>query len=256
MAMTVGAALGNMPHAWWAPVVEIPGDEAFGRQHATLLNRERTLPRSIMVNRQGRRFANEAANYNALGGAFHQLDPGGFTYPNLPCWLVFDDEYLARYGFRSVPPGGEPPAWITSTQTLPQLAAALGMPPDALTATVEGWNEAVAAGADADFQRGDSAYDRWSGDPDHRAGVTATLGPIESPPFHAVEVRSGTLGTSGGPQTDLDGRVLNPRGQTIPGLFAAGNAMAAATGMVYGGAGGTLGPIITFARRAGSAAAA
>ena len=107
MAMALGAALANMPHAWWAPVVEIPGDEAFGRQHATLLNRERTLPRSIMVNRQGRRFANEAANYNALGGAFHQLDPGGFAYPNLPCWLVFDDEYLASYGFRSVPPGGD-----------------------------------------------------------------------------------------------------------------------------------------------------
>ncbi len=40
----------------------------------------------------------------------------------------------------------------------------------------------------------------------------------------------------------------------IPGLFAAGNVAAAPTGMVYGGAGGTLGPIITFACRAGTAA--
>ena len=40
-----------------------------------IVQRERTLPRSIMVNRHGRRFANEAANYNAFGGAFHQFDP-------------------------------------------------------------------------------------------------------------------------------------------------------------------------------------
>lgn len=35
---------------------------------------ERTLPCSIVVNRHGMRFTNEAANYNALGWAFHQLD--------------------------------------------------------------------------------------------------------------------------------------------------------------------------------------
>ena len=67
-------------------------------------------------------------------------------------------------------------------------------------------------------------------------------------------MRSGTLGTSGGPRTDLRGRVLDTRGKVIPGLFAAGNVAAAPTGMVYGGAGGTLGPFITFACRAGMAA--
>ena len=68
-------------------------------------------------------------------------------------------------------------------------------------------------------------------------------------------MRSGTLGTSGGPRTDLRGQVLDTRGKVIPGLFAAGNVAAAPTGMVYGGAGGTLGPIVTFAYRAGAAAA-
>jgi 3-oxosteroid 1-dehydrogenase len=255
MAMEVGTALSNMPNAWWAPVIEIPGDEAWGRQHATLLNRERTLPRSIMVNRRGLRFTNEASNYNALGGAFHQLDPVEFDFANLPCWLIFDHEYLARYGFRSVPPGGEPPGWLISAPTVQDLAARLGMPADALGATVERWNVAVVAGADDDFARGGSAYDLWSGDAASRGHVESTLGPVDSPPFYAVEVRSGTLGTSGGPQTDVDGRVLDPRGDRIPGLFAAGNVMAAPTGMAYGGAGGTLGPIITFARRAGAAAA-
>ena len=254
IAMRAGAALDNMPQAWWVPVIEIPGDVAFGRQRATLLNRERTLPRSIIVNKLGRRFTNEAANYNALGGALHQLDAVRFDYANLPCWLVFDAGYLARYGFRAVPPAGQAPAWMTQAGSLGKLAAAIGVPADALTQTVTRWNANVESGDDPDFHRGRSAYDLWSGDAAARPRVQATLGPIDEPPYYAVQVRSGTLGTSGGPRTDLQGRVLDTRGQVIAGLFAAGNVAAAPTGMAYGGAGGTLGPIITFAYRAGMAA--
>jgi len=254
MAVRAGAALDNMPQAWWAPVIEIPGDISFGRQHATLLNRERTLPRSILVNKLGHRFTNEAANYNALGGAFHQLDATRFHYVNLPCWLVFDAGYLARYGFRDVRPSDPAPAWMTRADSLDGLAAAIGAPADVLTATITRWNSNVESGDDPDFHRGRSAYDLWSGDTAARGAVDSTLGPINEPPYYAIEVRSGTLGTSGGPRTDLDGRVLDTRGRVIPGLFAAGNVAAAPTGMVYGGAGGTLGPIITFAYRAGMAA--
>ena len=254
IAMRAGAVLDNMPQAWWAPVIEIPGDVSFGRQHATLLNRERTLPRSILVNKLGRRFTNEAANYNALGGAFHQLDATRFNYVNLPCWLVFDAEYLARYGFRQVRPTDPAAAWMIQADSLDGLAAAIGAPADALTETVTRWNSNVESGDDPDFHRGRSAYDLWSGDAAARGRVDATLGLIDKPPYYAVEVRSGTLGTSGGPRTDLHGRVLDTRGRVIPGLFAAGNVSAAPTGMVYGGAGGTLGPIITFAYLAGVAA--
>ncbi len=254
MAMRAGAALDNMPQAWWAPVIEIPGDISFGRQHATLLNRERTLPRSILVNKLGRRFTNEAANYNALGGAFHQLDATRFHYVNLPCWLVFDAGYLACYGFRDVHPSDPAPAWMIRADSLEGLAAAIGVPAGVLTATITRWNSNVESGDDPDFHRGRSAYDLWSGDAAVRGTVDSTLGPINKPPYYAIEVRSGTLGTSGGPRTDLHGRVLDTRGKVIPGLFAAGNVAAAPTGMVYGGAGGTLGPIITFACRAGLAA--
>jgi succinate dehydrogenase/fumarate reductase flavoprotein subunit len=254
IAMRAGAALDNMPQAWWVPVTEIPGDTAFGRPRATLLNRERTLPRSIFVNKLGRRFTNEAASYNALGGAFHQLDATRFDYVNLPCWLIFDAGYLARYGFRDVRPGDPAPAWMTQAGSLGGLAAAIGVSAEALTATVARWNANVASGDDPDFHRGRSAYDLWSGDGAARGRVESTLGPIDQPPYYAVEVRSGTLGTSGGPRTDLHGRVLDTRGNVIAGLFAAGNVAAAPTGMVYGGAGGTLGPIITFACRAGAAA--
>ena len=255
MAMEVGAALGNMREAWWVPTLKIPGDELFGRQRAHLVLRERTLPRSIMVNRTGRRFTNEAANYNALGGAFHQFDPGRFEYANLPCWLVFDHEHLRRYGFAGAPAGDVAPSWLTSAPTLDELARRAGIAPEGLVSTVERWNAQVADGRDPDFGRGDSAYDGWSGDQQHLPGRAATLGPLTDAPYYAIEVHSGALGTKGGPRTTVDAQVLHADGHVIDGLYAVGNAMAGVTGMVYGGAGGTLGPAITFGHRAGRHAA-
>lgn len=67
MAMRVGARLGNMREAWWVPVAQLPGERAGGGNNVLLVLRERTLLRSLMVNRTGKRFTNEAANYNALG---------------------------------------------------------------------------------------------------------------------------------------------------------------------------------------------
>jgi 3-oxosteroid 1-dehydrogenase len=78
-----------------------------------------------------------------------------------------------------------------------------------------------------------------------------TLGPLEGGPYYAVEVKSGALGTKGGPQTDRTGAVLDVDGDRIEGLYAAGNAMASAMGMTYGGAGGTLGPAMVFGYLAG-----
>ncbi|CAB4932882.1 MAG: FAD-dependent oxidoreductase [Actinobacteria bacterium] len=255
MAMRAGASLANMPQAWWAPTVSVPGDEAFGRPRATLLNRERTLPGSIMVNRAGHRFANEAANYNALGGAFHHLDPADFGYSNLPCWLIFDGRNARTFGSFGTPAGTPIAEWITRADTLAGLADLLGVDTASLTDTVSRWNDFVDAGDDADFGRGRSAYDRWSGDGRYRGELPSTLGRLDEAPYFAVEVHPGTLGTSGGPRTDADGRVLDSAGLPIPGLFAAGNAAAAPTALAYGGAGGTLGPIIVFGRAAGLAAA-
>jgi succinate dehydrogenase/fumarate reductase flavoprotein subunit len=250
MAMAAGASLGNMREAWWVPTIRIPGDEMFGRQRSHLILRERTLPRSIMINRRGLRFTNEAANYNALGGAFHQFDAGEFDYVNLPCWLVFDQKYLDLYGFVSSGPGQAGPDYLARADSLDDLARQLGIAPEGLVATVERWNKHAAEGRDPDFGRGDSAYDSWSGDPSQPGRLT-TIGPLDQPPFYAIEMHSGTLGTKGGARTSLDGEVLGHDDQPIPGLFAAGNAMSAPTGMVYGGAGGTIGPAMVFAFRTG-----
>jgi len=255
MAMRVGAMLGNMREAWWVPVAALPKEHPDDRQPVLLVLRERTLPRSILVNRFGRRFTNEAANYNALGGAFHQFDPTSFSYQNQPCWLVFDQGFVDRYGGFGAPAGGAAPDWVRRADDLASLAAEIDVPPNELEATVQRFNELAANGHDDDFLRGDSAYDGWCGDRSQYPGTAATLGPLDTGPYHAVEIVSSTLGTKGGPRTDVDGAVLDVDGNVIPGLFAAGNAMAGATGMVYGGAGGTLGPALVFGYRAGRRAA-
>jgi succinate dehydrogenase/fumarate reductase flavoprotein subunit len=254
MAMKLGARLGNMREAWWVPVAALPKPDGQEHQPVLLVLRERTLPRSLIVNRTGRRFTNEAANYNALGGAFHEFDPTTFAYRNLPCWLVFDQGFVERYGGFGAGPGGPLPDWVLRAPDLPSLAERIGVPGDALGATVARFNELVAAGHDDDFRRGDSAYDGYCGDRSQYPGVAATLGPVDTAPYYAVELHSSALGTKGGPRTDVDGAVLDVDGNTVAGLFAAGNAMAGPTGMVYGGAGGTLGPALVFGYRAGRAA--
>jgi 3-oxosteroid 1-dehydrogenase len=252
MAMRAGAALGTMREAWWVPVIDVP--DTSGGTFAWMVNRERTRPRTIMVNRAGRRFANEAANYNAFGAAFHQLDSTSFEYSNVPCWMLFDQVYLARYGLAGYRGEGEPPEWLTRAETLDELAAQLGIDPGGLVDTVERFNTNAEAGVDPEFGRGLSRHDTWWGDP-NQPGSAATLGPIDAAPYWAVQVHSGALGTKGGPRTTGDAQVIDLDGVPIAGLYAAGNAMSSVMGMTYGGGGGTLAPGMVFGYLGGRAAA-
>ena len=255
MAMRAGAMLGNMREAWWMPVAEVPREEI--STGVNLVAGIRSLPRCIMVNRKARRFTNESANYNAIGAAFHDQDVSAFDYANLPCWMVFDTGYIESYGFpisggaRGVPP----PQWVTSAPSLAGLATKLGIPSDSLAQTIARWNGQVAAGRDDDFHRGEAAHDQWWGDATHRGSPRASLGPIDRGPYYAVEIKSGALGTKGGPKTDINGNVLNVDGEPIAGLYAAGNVMASPMGMTYGGAGGTIAPGMVFGFLAGRHAA-
>jgi succinate dehydrogenase/fumarate reductase flavoprotein subunit len=245
MAMKVGAALGTMPECWWVPTIEVP-KEGYGTV-AWQVNGERTRPHCIIVNRDGARFTNEAANYNAFGEAFHVMDVNRYEFVNHPAWMIFDDAYLTKYGlagYKST--GGATPEWITEAATIEELADALGIPVDALAATVARWNEQVEQGEDTDFGRGKGVHDRWWGDPSFGDDPRATLGKLDTAPYYAVGVYSGALGTKGGPRTDTDAQVIDVDGQPISGLYAAGNAMASVMGMTYGGAGGTLGPALVF----------
>ena len=255
MAMKAGAMLSNMREAWWIPTGVVPPEA--NRMGKVLVNGQRTLPHSIMVNKRGRRFTNEAANYNAFGAAFHVENVSKFEYENLPCWLIFDQQYVDTYGFR-ISAGGSGsvvPDWIPRGETPQELASKLGVDGEELVRTIARWNDNVGAGHDPDFGRGDSAFDCWWGDPYRKGRRDATLGTLERGPFYAFEIKSGCLGTKGGPRVDANACVLNVDGDPIPGLYAAGNVMGSPFGMTYGGPGGTLGPAMVFGFIAGRHAA-
>ncbi len=252
MSMEIGASLDNMSEAWWMPVIHVGGEEYEGRDLFRISPRERTVPGSIMVNGAGRRFVNEAHNYSDIGRTFHDFDPVACGYPNIPAWLVFDHQAKSSYLLATVFPDDPAPAWMARADTLEAIARSVGIDPAGLAATVDRFNAHAARGVDPDFHRGESVYDRYNGD-GAREGALATLRPLTKPPFYALRIHAGALGTKGGPRTNARAQVLDVRGAVIPGLYAAGNAMACVQG--YGGAGGTIGPALTFGYLAGRTAA-
>jgi 3-oxosteroid 1-dehydrogenase len=124
-----------------------------------------------------------------------------------------------------------------------------GLDAGALADTIDRWNRNCAAGADPEFGRGADAYERFMGDPG--AAPHPNLGPLDQPPYYAVEILSGTIGTTGGPVTDGAGRVLAADGPPVGGLYAA--AFWTADG--YPGPGATLGAAMTMGYLAGRHAA-
>lgn len=254
LLMTAGAALGNMTSAWWCPTIVTGQTWDDGEPRAVPVLIERTLPGSIIVNRAGRRFCNEAVNYSAIEGAFHAFDPNRYAYPNMPAWLIFDHRYKSQWPVASAPPGDEVPDWMVSAATAEELGEKLGADGAMLAKTIARFNDNAVRGVDPEFDRGVSSYDRFYGDRS-RDGALATLGPLDTGPFYAVELHMGVLGTNGGAKTDDVGRVIGHDGAPIVGLYAVGNVMAGPTGGVYAGAGGTLGPALTYGFLAGRHAA-
>ena len=252
MAIDAGAQLGNMQQAYWmqSTLEMVPARGA--KPNYLLGSDERARPGAILVNRKGKRFVNEAANYNALGKTLHAFEAGSHSYANLPYWLIIDSRYRNKYHTFNTPAGGPVPSFMMQADTLEELAEIAGIDPQGLAAEVARFNAMVRNGKDEDFHRGETTYDNfymWGDmefDPPHR-----TLGVIDQAPFFAVKMEAGALGTAGGPKTNENGQVVDWDGNPIPGLYAAGNAMSAVLGEAYGGAGGTLGPGMTFGYIAG-----
>ncbi|MFC7308880.1 3-oxosteroid 1-dehydrogenase [Streptomyces monticola] len=235
-----GAALGLMDDAWWGPAIPLPGEPYFCLA-------ERTLPGGLMINQAGARFVNEAAPYSDV---VHVMYERNATAPDIPAWLIVDQNYRNRYLFKDISPTFVfPNSWYESgavhkAWSLDQLARAIGVPGAALKSTVNRFNSLARDGKDPDFHRGDSAYDHYYTDP----GVTpnSCLAPLRLAPYYAFKIVPGDLGTKGGLLTDARARVLHRYGSVIPGLYAAGNSSSAVMGRSYAGAGSTIGPAMTF----------
>ncbi|MFE9843880.1 3-oxosteroid 1-dehydrogenase [Streptomyces goshikiensis] len=237
-----GAALGLMEDAWWGPSIPLPGEPYFCLA-------ERTLPGGLIVNRNGARFVNEAAPYSDVVHVMYEKDRGA-AGSHIPAWLIVDQNYRNRYLFKDILPVLPfPDAWYEAgaakkAWTWDALAGQIGVPAAALRATLSRFNAQAWSGNDADFHRGDTAYDHYYTDPNVQPN--SCLAPVWVPPFYAFKIVPGDLGTKGGIVTDARARALRADGSVIPGLWAAGNASAAVMGHSYAGAGSTIGPAMTF----------
>jgi 3-oxosteroid 1-dehydrogenase len=251
MGVEAGGAVDLMDEAWWTPVTRIPRSDP-----AWVLVVEKSLPGSIFVNGVAQRFVNEASPYlDVVEGMY-----AGAAVP--VCWMVFDAEFRRQYPVGPVAPGYAQPdhrlsrrfleGFFRKGQTLEALAEAIQLDPAALSDTIERFNAMADAGVDEDFGRGKSLADVYYADP--RVGPNPSLRALRKAPFYAIAVFPGDLGTKGGLITDASARVLDSQGQPIAGLFAAGNCSWAVMGPSYPGAGGTIGPALTFGFLAAEAA--
>ena len=238
--LAVGAAVALMDEAWWGPVIATPDEPYFCLA-------ERTEPGGLIVNQAGQRFVDEAAPYgDVVNAMYHQ----NATSPDIPCWLIVDQNYRDRYLFdETLPTLPLPSSWysagaVHSSATIAGLANAIGVPAGNLEATITRFNGFAATGVDSDFSRGVNFYDHYYTDP--AITPNSCLAPLRLPPYYAFQLQPGDLGTKGGLVTDASARVLDANGDVIPGLYAAGNSSAAVMGHSYAGAGATIGPAMTF----------
>ena len=248
----VGAATELLDEAWWFPAIQWPD----GRMQFML--NERMMPAQFIVNGDGKRFINEAAPYMDFGHAMIDGQNSGVTH--IPCWLITDHRSWNRYvigGHLPIPqiPGAPVPtgrkvprAWLESgvvkaATSWDEMAVKIGVPAGPLAETAARFNELARTGHDDDFNRGDSVYDNYYGDP---TLPNPNLYPLGDPPYYAFRIVLGDLGTSGGLRTDEYARVLRADDTVVAGLYAVGNTAAPVMGRSYAGAGATIGPAMTF----------
>ncbi len=239
--MEAGADTALLDDSWWGPSIPLPSGPWFCLA-------ERNLPGSLIVNQDGRRYMNEALPYVE---AVHEIYKGQATgVGHVPSWMVIDQRYRNRYLFAGLSPRQPfPGRWykngiVHKADSIAALAEKIGVPAENLTGTLERFNGFARSGVDADFHRGESAYDRYYADP--RVKPNPSLTTIEEGPFYAVKIVPGDLGTKGGLVTDEKARVLREDGSVLAGLYAAGNCSAAVMGRTYAGPGATIGPALTF----------
>lgn len=225
--------------AWWGPAtLDQDGARKF-------LVYERSMPHCIIVDQDGKRYFNESQSYTDAGHAI--LERQEATGKAIPSWLIMESRNRNKYIFGSMLPRMTPKdaidkGFIKKAETIEDLAKLCGIELEGLRETVARFNGFVDQGVDEDFGRGNSAYDNYYGDPTYK---NPNLGKIEKPPYYAVKIFPGDLGTKGGIVTNEYGQALK-NGEVVEGLYATGNCSASVMGRVYAGPGSTLGPTTVF----------
>ncbi|MGE2716200.1 FAD-dependent oxidoreductase [Mycolicibacterium litorale] len=246
MGLEVGAAVANMTNPAAIPAIwdeeRVVDGQPLGTPSAT-----RTDAGVIIVNQQGRRFANEGICYMDAAKKFKVYDEYTVSYPNeTPVWQVFD--HTTREKLWDMEPGPTP-AWVKEGSTIAELAEKIGVDVDGLVDEVATWNRYVDNKHDPEFHRGEIW---WEGFMMGGPSPEKNMARIENGPFYAMRLYNGVVSTLGGLKTDTDARVVSSRGHVIDGLYAVGTVAAGIFGDAYPGAGGTLGPNLVFGYIAGT----
>jgi 3-oxosteroid 1-dehydrogenase len=253
-AMALGAAVDCMDEAIWGVTSLGPGEawpEGAVAPDGTPIpfghHFDISLPHVILVDQDGRRFCDEAGSYMELGQRLYRRHAE--TGRGIPAWAIIESRHRERYMLWGSVFGKAPKSWFDSgymkrANTIEELARQCGIDPMGLRAEIERYNSFCRKGVDEDFGRGSKAFNLCHGDPTVKPN--ASLGAIEKPPFYAVAIYPGDVGTYGGLVTDEHARVLKDDGSVIEGLYATGTSAASVFGRTYPGAGASIGPALAF----------
>ena len=117
---------------------------------------------------------------------------------------LYNSKFLPGW---AVPKRYEEEGFFAKAETISELARKISVDVAGLEDTVRKMNGYARNGEDPDCHRGESAYDRYYGDP--RVTPNPCLGPVDKPPYYAMKVDPGDFGTQGGMVTNADAQVMH-----------------------------------------------
>ncbi len=180
---------------------------------------EMCSPHTMVVNKAGKRFADKSY-FQSVVPALRAFDTLTHSYANLPCYLIFDEQYASSYSLAHLPIGTKVPASVARANTLADLARQLGIDQDGLSGSVTRFNAFAASGVDEDFHRGEL---RWRlASRSNGRNINPSLGPINQPPYYGLELHPSLGTSSAGLLTNRNAQVIHQRRHPIPGLYASG----------------------------------
>jgi succinate dehydrogenase/fumarate reductase flavoprotein subunit len=269
----VGAKLANMPNAWWYPqILEL----ALMTTATGLSGGNSSGDSMLMVNKYGDRVLNEKVRYPDRTQVHFHWDESAKDYRNLLIFMIFDQRTRDAYAQQApIPSKDASPSWLLSAPTMKELSKRIDqrlvelkdkidvrLDPrfdQRFAKTLENFNRYAKAGVDPDFHRGETIVEVAGHGPrlpDNKYPNSMMYPLASKGPYYAIMLCGGTLETKGGPKINPGAQVLDWDDKPIIGLYGAGNCIGSPAGQAYWGAGGTIGPALTYGAIAGRNAAA
>ncbi|WP_326910157.1 FAD-dependent oxidoreductase [Sedimentibacter sp. MB31-C6] len=174
-----------------------------------------------------------ATGYSDAGGIFLNVTPEGTRFANEnDYWfkrtanLYFEEGFNNYYGILDSKTENEGleeainNGTAFKADTIEELATAIGIEPDVLSQTVSRYNEMCINQVDTDF--GKPAVG-MIGNRAEFAQEVNLLTSIDEAPYYAISFPTNYVtGTFGGPKVNINSEVISTSGDTISGLYAAG----------------------------------